>query len=149
MADPPTGIPIRLEPLVTRVLAPNPSPFTYTGTQSYIVGDREVAVIDPGPDDPSHLRALTAAIAGRPVTAILVTHHHRDHSPASRPLARMAGAPIVGAAALVRGGPSASFDADYTPDRVLAEGDEVALLPPVSVPPAPLLPADTTTTLRC
>ena len=126
MADPPTGIPIVLEPLVTRVLAPNPSPYTYTGTQSYLVGDRDVAVIDPGPDDPAHVAALVAAIAGRPVTAILVTHHHRDHSPASRALARMTGAPIVGAAALVRGGPSSSFDPDYVPDRVLTDGEAVS-----------------------
>ncbi len=126
MADPSTGIPIALEPLVTRVLAPNPSPYTYTGTQSYVVGERDVAVIDPGPDDPAHLAALMAALAGRPVTAIVVTHHHRDHSPATRPLARMTGAPIVGAAPLVRGGPSSSFDPDYLPDRVMAEGDLVA-----------------------
>ncbi len=126
MADPSTGIPIALEPLVTRVLAPNPSPYTYTGTQSYVVGERDVAVIDPGPGDPAHLAALMAAIAGRPVTAIVVTHHHRDHSPATRPLARMTGAPIVGAAPLVRGGPSSSFDAGYLPDRVMAEGDLVA-----------------------
>ncbi len=98
MAEHPTGIPILLEPLVTRVLAPNPSAFTYTGTQTHLVGDRDVAVIDPGPDDPAHLEALTRAIAGRPVTAIVITHHHRDHSPASRPLARITGAPIVGAA---------------------------------------------------
>lgn len=98
MAEHPTGIPILLEPLVTRVLASTPSPYTYTGTQSYVVGDRDVAIIDPGPDDPAHLDALTRAIAGRPVVAIVITHHHRDHSPASRPLARLTGAPIVGAA---------------------------------------------------
>ncbi|MFN3775941.1 MBL fold metallo-hydrolase [Sphingomonas parapaucimobilis] len=129
MAEHPTGIPILLEPLVTRVLAPNPSPFTYTGTQSHVVGDRDVAVIDPGPDDPAHLDALTRAIAGRPVVAILITHHHRDHSPASRPLARLTGAPIVGAAPFAadyEGGQSdAAFDRDYVPDRVLAEGEGV------------------------
>ncbi len=129
MAEHPTGIPILLEPLVTRVLAPNPSPFTYTGTQSHVVGDRDVAVIDPGPDDPAHLDALTGVIAGRPVVAILITHHHRDHSPASRPLARLTGAPIVGAAPFAadyQGGQSdAAFDRDYAPDRVLAEGEGV------------------------
>jgi len=129
MAEHPTGIPILLEPLVTRVLAPNPSPFTYTGTQSHVVGDRDVAVIDPGPDDPAHLDALTRAIAGRPVVAIVITHHHRDHSPASRPLARLTGAPIVGAAPFAadyKGGQSdAAFDRDYLPDRVLAEGEGV------------------------
>lgn len=130
MAKHPTGIPILLEPLVSRVLAPNPSPFTFTGTQSYIVGDSDVAVIDPGPDDPAHLAALSAAIAGRPVRAILITHHHRDHSPASRPLAHTTGAPIVGAAPFApdyEGGQSdAAFDRDYAPDRVLAEGESVA-----------------------
>ena len=130
MAEHPTGIPILLEPLVSRVLAPNPSPFTYTGTQTHIVGDRDVAVIDPGPDDPAHLDALLQAIAGRPVAAILVTHHHRDHSPASRPLARATGAPVVGAAPFApdyEGGRSdAAFDRDYAPDRVLAEGEGVS-----------------------
>jgi len=129
MAEHPTGIPILLEPLVTRVLAPNPSPFTYTGTQTHIVGDRDVAVIDPGPDDPAHLDALIGAIAGRPVVAILITHHHRDHSPASRPLAKATGAPIVGAAPFAAdyasGVADAAFDRDYAPDRVLAEGEGV------------------------
>lgn len=130
MAEHPTGIPILLEPLVTRVLAPNPSPFTYTGTQTHIVGERNVAVIDPGPDDPAHLDALIRVIAGRPVVAILITHHHRDHSPASRPLAQATGAPIVGAAPFAPdydGGRSdAAFDRDYAPDRVLAEGEGVS-----------------------
>lgn len=130
MAEHPTGIPILLEPLVTRVLAPNPSPFTYTGTQTHIVGDRDVAVIDPGPDDPAHLDALSHAIAGRPVTAIVITHHHRDHSPASRPLARITGAPIVGAAPFApdyEGGQSdAAFDRDYAPDQILAEREGVS-----------------------
>ena len=130
MAEHPTGIPILLEPLVSRVLAPNPSPFTYTGTQTHIVGDRDVAVIDPGPDDPAHLDALLQAIAGRPVAAILITHHHRDHSPASRPLARATGAPVVGAAPFAPdyegGRADAAFDRDYAPDRVLAEGEGVS-----------------------
>ena len=97
MAEHPTGIPILLEPLVSRVLAPNASPFTYTGTQTHIVGDRDVAVIDPGPDNPAHIDALLRAIGGRRVEAIVITHHHRDHSPAGRPLAKATGEPIVGA----------------------------------------------------
>ncbi|WP_374942027.1 MBL fold metallo-hydrolase [Sphingomonas sp.] len=130
MADAPTGIPIALEPLVVRVLAPNPSPYTFTGTQTHLVGTTDLAVIDPGPDDPRHLAALAATIAGRPVRAILVTHHHRDHSPATRALAMATGAPIVGAAPFHRsdeGAPvDAAFDADYAPDRVLADGERVA-----------------------
>ncbi len=129
MAEHPTGIPIQLEPLVVRVLAPNPSPFTYTGTQTHVVGTTDLAVVDPGPDDPAHLDALLRVIDGRPVTAIVVTHHHRDHSPATRPLQAATGAPIVGAAPfdLTDTGTraDASFDADYAPDRVLAEGDTV------------------------
>ena len=77
----------QLEPGIARVLAHNPSAFTYYGTQTYLVGESEVAVIDPGPDLPEHLDALEQAIAGRPVAAIMCTHTHRDHSPAARPLA--------------------------------------------------------------
>ena len=124
----PTGAAEQIEPLVRRVLAPNPSPFTYTGTQSYIVGLGDgCAVIDPGPDDPAHLDALQAAIAGEHVRAILCTHTHRDHSPAARPLARRTGAPIVGCAPLAfdTAGPRADegFDPDYEADRVLADGE--------------------------
>lgn len=130
MDVPPAGVPIPLEPLVTRILAPNPSPYTGTGTQTHIVGDSDLAVIDPGPDDEAHHAAMLVVIAGRPVTAIVITHHHRDHSPGARRLVAATGAPIVGAAPffLSDDGPraDASFDADYAPDRVLAEGDIVS-----------------------
>jgi len=127
MEDWPTGKVEQVAPLVRRLLAPNPSPFTYTGTQTYIVGDGEVAVIDPGPDLPEHVAAIRAALDGERVAAILCTHTHRDHSPASRPLAEATGAPIVGCAplALEDDGPraDAAFDFDYEPDRVLADGE--------------------------
>ena len=123
----PTGRIERPHRLVRRILAPNPSPFTFTGTQTYVVGVGEVAVIDPGPHDEAHVAALLAAVEGERVTAILCTHTHRDHSPASRPLAAATGAPIVGCAplALEDGGPraDAAFDFDYSPDRVLADGE--------------------------
>ena len=129
MAEHPTGIPIQLEPLVIRVLAPNPSPFTHTGTQTHIVGRTDVAVIDPGPEDPAHIAALLRVIDGRPVTAIVVTHHHRDHSPATRPLQALTGAPIVGAAPFdlddAGARADASFDSTYAPDRVMVEGDRI------------------------
>lgn len=129
-AEMPTGRLIALEPLVSRILAPNPSPFTFTGTQTHLVGTRDLAVIDPGPADSAHHDALLHAIAGRPVTAIVVTHHHRDHSPATRALQAATGAPIVGAAPffLADDGPraDAAFDTDYAPDRVMAEGDAVS-----------------------
>ncbi|HWJ68729.1 MAG TPA: MBL fold metallo-hydrolase [Sphingobium sp.] len=121
---------MRLSPLVCRVLAPNPSPFTYSGTQSYLVGETDVAVIDPGPADERHLVALVAAIGDRPVRAILCTHTHRDHSPAARPLAERTGAPIIGCAPLTLedDGPraDAAFDPDYRPDRVLSDGEQVS-----------------------
>lgn len=130
MNEAPTGVAQAVDPLVTRVLAPNPSPFTFTGTQSYLVGTSMLAVIDPGPDDAAHLDALLAAIAGRPVSAILCTHTHRDHSPAAAPLKRATGAPVLGCAPLTMAdaGPraDAAFDTGYAPDRVLAEGDSVA-----------------------
>jgi glyoxylase-like metal-dependent hydrolase (beta-lactamase superfamily II) len=129
MTDSPTGQAIQLEPLVTRVLAANPSPFTYTGTETYLVGTTDVAVIDPGPDLPEHVDALFDIIAGRPVVAILCTHTHRDHSPASRALKAATGAPIIGCAplALNDDGPraDAAFDRDYAPDRVLLDGEQL------------------------
>jgi glyoxylase-like metal-dependent hydrolase (beta-lactamase superfamily II) len=122
--------PVTLEPLVRRLLAPNPSPFTYTGTETYIVGRGEVAVIDPGPDLPDHVDAILAATRGERVSAILCTHTHRDHSPASRPLQAATRAPIIGCAPLTLDddGPraDAAFDADYRPDRVLADGEIVS-----------------------
>ena len=123
----PTGTSERLSPLVARVLAPNPSAFTYTGTQTYLVGTEDLAVIDPGPAEDAHLEALLAAISERPVRAIMCTHTHRDHSPAAVPLAEATGAPVVGCAplALAVDGPrlDAAFDTTYAPDRVLDNGE--------------------------
>lgn len=124
-----TGIVMPLSPRVQRLLAPNPSPFTFEGTQTYLVGQHEIAVIDPGPADAAHLDALTIAIGGRAVIAILCTHTHRDHSPAARPLARLTGAPVIGCAPLTidDDGPraDAAFDPDYVPDRILTDGEAV------------------------
>jgi glyoxylase-like metal-dependent hydrolase (beta-lactamase superfamily II) len=120
------GKPKQLEPGTVRILAHNPSPFTYTGTQTYLLGEQEVVVIDPGPELDHHVEALLIAIAERPLKAILCTHTHRDHSPAARLLKDRIGAPIVGCAplALENAGPraDASFDFDYEPDRVLEDG---------------------------
>jgi glyoxylase-like metal-dependent hydrolase (beta-lactamase superfamily II) len=119
----------QVAPLIRSLLAPNPSPFTYTGTQVFVVGEGEVAVIDPGPDDAAHVEALLSALSGERVTAILCTHTHRDHSPASRPLQEETGAPIWGCAplALDDGGARAdeAFDPHYRPDRVLADAERV------------------------
>lgn len=124
----PTGDVEQLEPLVRRVLAPNASPFTYTGTQTYLVGTQEgLAVIDPGPADPDHLAALQSAIGTAKVCAIMCTHTHRDHSPAAAPLSDLTDAPIVGCAPLHIHSDAprvdAPFDQNYEPDRVLEHGE--------------------------
>ena len=119
-----------VSPLVRRVLAHNPGPFTYTGTGTYIVGRGTVAVIDPGPDDPEHVAALLAALAGETVSHVVVTHTHHDHSPAAPAIAAATGAAVVGCAPLVLddAGPraDAGFDRTYAPDSVLADGASVA-----------------------
>ena len=129
MEDWPTGRIERLGPLVRRLLAPNPSPFTFTGTQTYVVGAGTVAVIDPGPALPVHVEAMLAALDGERIAAIACTHNHRDHSPASRALQAATGAPIIGCAALALDddGPraDAAFDSDYRPDRVLEDGETI------------------------
>jgi glyoxylase-like metal-dependent hydrolase (beta-lactamase superfamily II) len=129
MDDWPTGKVEQVAPGVRRLLAANPSPFTYSGTQTYIVGAGEVAVIDPGPDLTEHVDAILAATAGERIKAIACTHTHRDHSPASRPLAAASGAPIIGCASLAidDDGPraDAAFDFGYRPDRVLGDGERI------------------------
>ncbi|MEO8723873.1 MAG: MBL fold metallo-hydrolase [Sphingobium sp.] len=129
LTDLPTGALQMLSPLVGRVLAPNPSAFTFTGTQSYVVGKTDVAVIDPGPAEQAHIDALMAAIGGRAVRAIMCTHTHRDHSPAAAPLAALTGGPVIGCAQLTLedDGPraDAAFDPFYAPVRVLNDGEDI------------------------
>ncbi|MGJ8563583.1 MAG: MBL fold metallo-hydrolase [Alphaproteobacteria bacterium] len=90
------GVLAQLSPLIQRVVADNPGPFTYTGTGVYIIGDKNVAVIDPGPQTPDHIAALDKALEGRTVTHVLVTHHHVDHSPMAAPLAAQHGCKVYG-----------------------------------------------------
>ena len=130
--DVPYAVSETVHPGIERVLARNPSPYTHTGTQTYIVGsDKEVVVVDPGPDLDDHVEAIVDAVGDRSIQAIACTHTHRDHSPASRPLAERTGAPIVGCAplALDDSGPraDASFDHDYAPDRVLEDGETLTI----------------------
>lgn len=120
----------RIAPGIRRVLAHNPGPFTHEGTGTYVVGDGEVAVIDPGPDDPAHLAALLTGLADERISAIFVTHTHRDHSPLARALRAETGARVMGCAPLVLdgGGPraDAGFDPTYAPDHVMADGERWA-----------------------
>ena len=120
-----------ISPLLRRIVAPNPSAMTFTGTCTYIVGQGAVTVIDPGPDDSAHLTALQNGLAKERVAAILVTHTHRDHSPLAKRLQELTGAPILGAAPhhtardLVEGEfirLDAGADYDYQPDTILRDG---------------------------
>lgn len=124
-----------LTPLVRRLVAPNPGPFTFTGTCTYVVGQGTVAVIDPGPDDAGHVETLAAALSGETVTHILVTHTHRDHSPGARALRARTGGLLVGCAPHRASRPlepgeadpfDASADHDHAPDGgQMGEGDAV------------------------
>lgn len=126
---------------VRLVLAPNPSPLTHRGTNSYILGEGRVAVIDPGPAIPAHLDALLAALGpGEAVSAILVTHAHLDHSALARPLAEATGAPVYAAGGATEGrsatmqrlaasglaGGGEGLDLGFAPDRRLVDGEVVA-----------------------
>lgn len=130
------GHAVRISPLIKRLIAPNPGPFTFTGTCTYLVGEEPLVVIDPGPDDPSHLQALLEEIGPRTVSHILVTHTHKDHSPLARRLAEFTGAEIFGAGphkaarALSLGEANAldaSADYDHKPHRILHHGDVLRL----------------------
>jgi glyoxylase-like metal-dependent hydrolase (beta-lactamase superfamily II)/8-oxo-dGTP pyrophosphatase MutT (NUDIX family) len=116
------GVAKRLDEYVTRIIAPNPGMMTGPGTNAYLVGREDLAVIDPGPDIESHRQALLAAGAGR-IRWILCTHTHVDHSPGAAALARATGAQVLGRPAPAGG----SQDRTFAPDRVLAHGDRVEL----------------------
>jgi glyoxylase-like metal-dependent hydrolase (beta-lactamase superfamily II) len=128
----PAGRLERVAPQIRRLTADNPGPHTFTGTNSYIVGEGTVAVIDPGPADEAHLDRLCAALAGETVSHILVSHTHRDHSPLAGPLARRTGAMVVGChagnetGATAGPGIEASGDRSFRPDITLRHGERVA-----------------------
>ncbi len=125
-----------LESGVIRVLAQNPSPMTFEGTCSYVLGDDVAVVIDPGPALPDHLSALESAVAARTVAAVIVTHSHLDHSPGARALAARLSAPVLGFGpsgagrsatmrALADLGGGEGVDRDFAPDRAVAASDVI------------------------
>jgi glyoxylase-like metal-dependent hydrolase (beta-lactamase superfamily II) len=124
----------RLEPVapgVRRIVARNPSPFTFRGTGTFVIGSGEVAVIDPGPDLTEHVEALLAGLSGERVTHILITHTHRDHSPAAAVLKAATGAATWGYgphAGGKRGDPGVEEggDWDFVPDVTVRDGDAIA-----------------------
>jgi glyoxylase-like metal-dependent hydrolase (beta-lactamase superfamily II) len=123
----------RLEPIapgIRRIVARNPGPFTFKGTGTYVVGEGEVAVIDPGPELEEHIAALVASLAEEQVTHILVTHTHRDHSPAAKALKQATGAPTYGFGPHAGGkrgeaGVEEGGDWDFTPDVVVRDGEAI------------------------
>jgi len=132
---PRTGIALALEPGLRLILAPNASPMTERGTNTYLLGEGAVTLIDPGPADPAHLQAVLGALApGERVVQILVTHAHLDHSPLARPLSEATGAPVLafgdataGRSARMTGlagglGGGEGLDADFAPDERLDDG---------------------------
>jgi glyoxylase-like metal-dependent hydrolase (beta-lactamase superfamily II) len=138
--NPPTGVAIELSPGLRRIVAPNPSPMTYRGTNTYLLGTRDLAVIDPGPDLPVHLSAILAALGPEQrISHIFVTHSHVDHSPLSRALAAETGAPVFAFGAWDAGrsevmqrlaadglaGGGEGVDAAFHPDMLLADGETV------------------------
>jgi glyoxylase-like metal-dependent hydrolase (beta-lactamase superfamily II) len=134
-SEPQPGRLEQVSPLLRRWVLPNPGPFTFTGTCAYVVGQGKVAVVDPGMGRAGEVEALLKALGRETVSDIVVTHTHRDHSPAARELKRLTGAPISGcgphraARALHMGERNildASADMDHAPDRGMADGDVLA-----------------------
>ena len=135
--DPVIGLAETLEPGLRRIVAPNPSPMTYRGTNTYLLGTRQIAVIDPGPDSDAHLATILAALGpGQRISHIVVTHTHVDHSPLARPLSAETGAPVLafgdaqaGRSAVMQRlaesgllGGGEGIDASFTPDERLDDG---------------------------
>ncbi|MFZ1813300.1 MAG: MBL fold metallo-hydrolase [Rhizobiaceae bacterium] len=133
--EPRHGEPVDLGHDIERITANNPGPFTFHGTNSYIVGNQRVAVIDPGPDDAVHLEAILGALGGREVSHIIVTHTHADHSPLARQLSEITGAPVYGegphrAARELHLGEinalDASADQVFVPDVAISHGQRIS-----------------------
>jgi glyoxylase-like metal-dependent hydrolase (beta-lactamase superfamily II) len=140
--NPAPGKAITLQPGLRRILAPNPSPMTYRGTNTYLVGTQELAVIDPGPESPEHLEALLDAVGpGQRITHIIVTHAHLDHSPLAKALSARTEAPVSAFGTALAGrsavmsqlaktglsGGGEGLDTDFRPDVLLADGDTIRI----------------------
>lgn len=132
-----SGIVQELGPGLRGILAPNPGPMTYWGTNTFLVGDQDVAIIDPGPDEAQHLDAILSATKGAHISHILVTHAHLDHSPLAKRLAQITGAPIYGFGTAEAGrsntmsqlateglsGGGEGVDHSFAPDIAIGDGD--------------------------
>lgn len=127
------GKPDEVAPGVARIVANNPGPFTFKGTNTYLVGAHQVAIIDPGPDDPEHMEAILAAVNGRPVSHICITHTHRDHLDGLAALAEATGAQVCGYGrkrvqmdeVLLSPTGRRYIDVEFVPDLEMDTGDEI------------------------
>ena len=128
------GVVDAVRPGIRRILCNNPSPFTFTGTVSYIVGQGKVAIIDPGPDDEAHAAALLDAVKGETVTHIIVTHTHRDHSPNTTRIKAATGATVYAEGPhrasrpryeSEKHNPESGADRDFKPDVTVSDGDVI------------------------
>ena len=128
------GEPRELAPGIVRLVANNPSPFTFHGTNTYLVGTTELALIDPGPEDEAHLDAIMRTAAGRPITHILITHTHRDHTDGLERLRAATDAKVCARGRSLRTqgnlktSPSGAefIDIDFSPDIIMGDGDAVS-----------------------
>jgi len=126
------GVAQKVAPEVRRIVANNPGPYTFLGTNTYVVGSGQVAVVDPGPADQDHLKAIAGAIKGERLTHILVTHSHHDHCDGAKPLQAMLGGEIVayGPTGTARGAGASGLgdafvDPSFVPDRVVRDGETI------------------------
>ncbi len=128
----------QVAPMLRRIVAHNPSPFTWHGTGTYVIGEGNVAVVDPGPDLSAHVEALLAALDGETISHLLVTHTHLDHSPACRPVQAATGATSYGFGRHGSGRIDAGVqveegaDKDFVPDVLLSHGDIVREINPLA-----------------
>lgn len=137
--NPIAGQPLQLAHGLRMVLAPNPSPMTYLGTNTYLLGDTQIGVIDPGPVNDMHLNAIMDAASSGTISHIIVTHAHLDHSPLARRLSALTGAPIYGFGPAHAGrsvvmqrladqglaGGGEGIDVEFTPDISIGTGDVI------------------------
>jgi len=132
--EPRHGEAVSVGPGVRRITAPNPGPFTFHGTNTYLIGEEEVTVVDPGPDDPAHLEAILRSLGGASAAHILVSHTHRDHSAGAAALQARTGAPVLAAGPHRPARPprpdetarlDASADLAFRPDVAIGDGDVV------------------------
>jgi glyoxylase-like metal-dependent hydrolase (beta-lactamase superfamily II) len=135
------GVMRTIAPGIRRLIAPNPGPMTYWGTNTYLLGEKEITIVDPGPNDPAHMDNILRAIGKAQVAQIIVTHSHLDHSPLAHPLAQRVSAPVLaygpsyaGQSALMRSfaqrfdlGGSEGVDINFVPDQTLTHNQTISI----------------------